>query len=60
MSTKKENQEEETVKIVVVHRFRDKFDHKTYYEVGDELDFEEDRVNDVVSRGLAELKVEEG
>ena len=56
MSTKKENQ----VGIVVVKRFRDKFDHKTYYEVGQELEFDEERANDVIERGLAELKVVEG
>lgn len=59
MSTKKENQEKSVV-IVVVKRFRDKFDHTTYYEVGQELEFDEARANDVVERGLAEPKAVEG
>ena len=60
MSTKKEEKEEKNVAIVVVKRFRDKFDHMTYYEVGDEPEFDEDRAGDVVKRGLAEWKIDEG
>lgn len=44
----------ETVKIVVKQTFRDKFKTTTYYKVGQELDFEPNRAEDVVSRGLAE------
>lgn len=44
----------ETVKIVVKQTFRDKFKTTTYYKVGQELDFESERAEDVVSRGLAE------
>lgn len=44
----------ETVKIVVKQTFRDKFKTTTYYKVGLELDFESERAEDVVSRGLAE------
>lgn len=62
MSTKNKNEEQETknVTIVVTARFRDKIDHKTYYEVGQELEFDETRAADVIDRGLAELKVIEG
>ena len=44
----------ETVKIVVKQTVRDKFKTTTYYKVGQELDFESERAEDVVSRGLAE------
>ncbi len=56
MGTKKE----ESVKIVVTGRFRDKFDHQTIYEVGRELEFDKERAEDVIERGLAELQIEEG
>jgi hypothetical protein len=59
MSTKKEEQEKK-VKIVVVSRFRDKLDHKTLHEVGEELEFDEVRATDVIARKLAELVVKEG
>jgi len=44
--------------IVVLKRFRDKTDHKTLFVVGQELEFDEERANDVVSRGLAKFKAE--
>jgi len=44
------------IQIVVVKRFKDKFDHKTLYTAGQELTFEEERANDLISRGLAKLK----
>ena len=50
----------ETISIVVTTRFRDKIDHKTWYEVGVELQFDKERADDVITRGLAELKVVEG
>ena len=56
----KTKEEEKKVAIIVVKRFRDKFDHETYYEAGNELEFDEDRANDLVERGLAELQIAEG
>jgi len=50
--------EEQQMKIVVLKRFRDKFNHKTWYEVGDEVSFDRERVNDIVERGLAKVKIE--
>ena len=45
---------EELVKIVVLKPFRDKLDKTTRYEVGEELEFDAERAEDVVSRELAE------
>jgi hypothetical protein len=42
--------------IVVLQRFRDKTDHKTLFTVGQELEFDVERANDVVARGLAKFK----
>jgi hypothetical protein len=42
-----------TVQLVVIKRFRDKYDGKTLYEVGDELEFDSERAEDVISRYLA-------
>lgn len=44
----------ETVKIKVVKSFRDKFDRSVLYKTGDELDFEQERAEDIVKRELAE------
>lgn len=44
----------ETVKIKVVKSFRDKFDRSVLYKTGQELDFEQERAEDVVKRELAE------
>lgn len=41
-------------KVKVVKRFRDKFDHVTRYEVGTEHEFETERADDLIERGLAE------
>jgi len=57
MKTKEENQ---LVGIVVLKRFKDKFDHETIYEAGQELEFDQERANDVIERGLAEEKIAEG
>jgi hypothetical protein len=46
----------ETKVIVVQSRFRDKTDGKTLFVVGQELEFDAERANDVVSRGLAKFK----
>jgi hypothetical protein len=51
MAKKPKNQ----IEIVVVKRFRDKKDHKTWYENGTVLKFDEARANNVIGRGLAEL-----
>jgi len=48
--------DENRVKVVVLKRFRDKYDQKTWYEVGDEPEFDEERAGDVIGRGLARLK----
>ena len=52
MSTKKDVKE--TVKIKVLKPFWDKFDHKTHYTEGMEVEFEYERAMDVIDRGLAE------
>ena len=44
----------EAVKIKVVKSFRDKYDRSVLYKAGDELDFEQERAEDVVKRELAE------
>lgn len=49
-----EAQAKANVKIKVVQVFRDKFNKAVRYEVGQELEFETERANDVVSRKLAE------
>lgn len=42
-------------KVRIKVRFRDKFDHVTWYEVGDEVEFtDKERVNDLVSKGWVE------
>lgn len=38
--------------------FQDKFDHKTQYVPGTELQVEKERADDLVSRGLAKMKEE--
>lgn len=43
------------MKIIVKEEFTDKFDHVTRYKVGKELDFDEDRCQDLIKRGLAKL-----
>lgn len=53
METKREK-EEAKVKITVAKVFRDKFDKSVLYTPGQELEFEPERAEDVVSRGLAE------
>lgn len=53
METKKEK-EEAKVKITAAKVFRDKFDKSVLYHPGQELEFEPERAEDVVSRGLAE------
>ena len=50
-----EAQAKANVKIKVVQGFRDKFNKAVRYEVGQELEFEAERANDVVSRKLAEF-----
>ena len=45
----------ELVKVSVLKRFRDKNDHKTWYEVDEVLEFEALRAQDVVDRGLAKF-----
>lgn len=41
---------------VILEAFQDKFDHKTQYPVGAELQVEKERAEDLVSRGLAKIK----
>nr|DAQ46377.1 MAG TPA: hypothetical protein [Caudoviricetes sp.] len=52
---KQEGNEVKKVTIKVTEDFLDKFDTSVRYEVGTELEFEEERAKDVVNRGLAEL-----
>lgn len=46
------------VTVVVLMAFQDKFDHKTQYAPGTELQVEKERADDLVSRGLAKMKEE--
>ena len=46
------------MKIIVKEEFTDKYDHKTIYPVDKELDFDEERCQDLISRGLAKLAEE--
>lgn len=60
-ATVEETQEEretlvQQMKIVVLKRFRDKFDHKMWYGAGDEVTFDRERAIDVIERDLAKLK----
>jgi hypothetical protein len=59
-ATPQEAKKEATATVVVVERFRDKLDHKTWYEAGAELEFDEARAADVIARGLAREKIVEG
>ncbi len=49
-----ENAKNEKVKIKVTEKFRDKFNKTVCYEIGQELEFESERAEDVVARNLAE------
>lgn len=42
------------MKVKVLQRFRDKYDHVTRYEVGTEQEFENERATDLIERGLVE------
>lgn len=44
------------ITVIVLEAFQDKFDHKTQYPVGAELQVEKERAEDLVSRGLAKIK----
>lgn len=46
------------VTVVVLMAFQDKFDHKTQYAPGMELQVEKERADDLASRGLAKIKEE--
>jgi hypothetical protein len=50
----KKMEAKKTVKIKVSTPFRDKFEKSVIYEAGQELDFNPERAEDVVNRGLAE------
>jgi len=41
------------MEVVVLKRFRDRYDHRTWYEVGMTLDFDAERAGDVIARGYA-------
>ena len=47
----------EKVMVIVLEEFQDKFDHKTMYPTGTELEVDKERADDLVSRELAK-KVE--
>lgn len=51
---KTEEKEVKKVSIMVTEAFLDKFDLSIRYEVGEVLEFDEERAQDVVERGLAE------
>lgn len=44
------------ITVIVLEAFQDKFDHKTQYPVGAELQVEKERAEDLVSRGLAKIQ----
>lgn len=44
------------ITVIVLAVFQDKFDHKTQYAPGTELQVDEERAGDLVSRGLAKVK----
>lgn len=46
----------EKVTVIVLDSFRDKYDHKTQYPVGAELNVTKDRAEDLLNRGLARIK----
>lgn len=46
----------EKVTVIVLKEFQDKFDHKTLYPVGTELEVDKGRADDLVSRELAKVK----
>lgn len=43
----------EKVRVTVLKRFMDKYDHTARYEVGEEREFEAARADDLIKRGLA-------
>lgn len=51
---KGEEKEVKKVSIKVTEDFLDKFDTSVHYETGTVLEFDEERAQDVVNRGLAE------
>lgn len=42
------------MKVKVIKLFKDKFDKETLYQIGEVHDFEEERAQDLIERGLAE------
>lgn len=46
--------EKKTVSVKVVQKFRDKENLSVLHEAGEVLEFEQNRAQDVVDRGLAE------
>lgn len=46
------------ITVIVLEAFQDKFDHKTQYPVGAELQVDKERAEDLVNRGLAKIKEE--
>lgn len=46
----------EKVMVIVLEEFQDKFDHKTMYPTGTELEVDKERADNLVSRELAKIK----
>ena len=46
----------EKVTVIVLEEFQDKFDHKTLYPGGTELEVDKERADDLVGRKLARIK----
>ena len=46
----------EKVTVIVLEEFQDKFDHKTLYLVGTELEVDKERADDLVGRKLDSIK----
>lgn len=47
---------DKTMKVVVLKRFRDKFDGKTRYQPGEVVEFVDERAKDLIERGLAKAE----
>ena len=53
---KEKKEKKERLSVVVLQRFRDKYNKKKVFEIGEELSLEKSRAESLITRGLAELK----
>jgi hypothetical protein len=54
-AAKEEEKAVELKTVTILKSFRDKTDHKTWYSVGREVEFEASRAKEMVTRGLAKF-----